>query len=285
MTDTAPSEPLSPGRAATGRRAGPLLAVLVVAVCLVAGQLLARVVLRLSGVDGDSLAGLGLFNVVAFAPTAALLVTWVVYGERRPFASLGLRGGDRYRKIAVGVGTALVGLVALNVALSALGSDTGASGEGSGPSVTVWQMALLLLTFAVQAPTEELLFRGYLLPALRERWGVAAGVLLSSALFAAAHMANQGATAAYALLTFLLGVALALWTLADGNLWRACAFHTVWNWAPAVLSSGDGDGDNGSQDAAALDGGTLTAAALVLALIGLSALWAYRRGVVRVSAR
>ncbi|MFX4293545.1 CPBP family intramembrane glutamic endopeptidase [Streptomyces bohaiensis] len=282
MTETARSEPRSPDRDTPGRRAGPALAVLVVAVCLVVGQLLARVVLRLSGVDGDSLAGLGLFNVVAFGPTAALLAAWVVLREGRPFAALGLRGADRYRRIAVGVGTALVGLLALNVALSAFSSDTGTSGEAAGPSVAPWQMALLLLTFAVQAPTEELLFRGYLLPALRERWGVAAGVLLSSALFAAAHTANPGATAGYVLLTFLLGVSLALWTLADGNLWRACAFHTVWNWAPAVLSPGDGD--DGGQGTTALEGGTLTAAVLVLVLLALSALWAYRRSVQRVSA-
>ncbi|NJP64733.1 CPBP family intramembrane glutamic endopeptidase [Streptomyces spiramenti] len=283
MTETARSEPLALDREQPGRRAGPALALLVVAVCLVVGQLLARLILRSSGVDGDSLAGLGLFNVVAFGPTAALLAAWVVFGERRPLSVLGLRGGSRYRKIAAGVGTALVGLVVLNVAVSALGPGTDAAGEGSAPSVTAWQMALLLVTFAVQAPTEELLFRGYLLPALRERWGVAAGVLLSSALFAAAHMANPGATAAYALLTFLLGVSLALWTLADGNLWRACAFHTVWNWAPAALGSGDGDG--GTQDGAALEGGTLAAAAVVLALIALGALWAYRRSVRQVSTR
>lgn len=47
---------------------------------------------------------------------------------------------------------------------------------------------LLLLVAAVAAPVvEEIMFRGLLYPALRQRWGVLGGAALSAALFAAIH--------------------------------------------------------------------------------------------------
>ncbi|SFE05884.1 hypothetical protein SAMN05216251_101341 [Actinacidiphila alni] len=272
MTVTAGRKPLLASSADAGRQPGPLRAVLVAAVCLAVGQALGWWVVRETGLRSDSHGANAVFNVVAFAPTALLLVLWVTRWERRPFASLGFRGPRGLRRAVVGVITAIAGLLVLNLAVSAVG---GGGDSGSGATATAVQAAFLLASFAVQAPTEELLFRGYLLPALGHRWGATGGVLFSSALFGAVHLVNAGATPQYALLTFLLGLCLAYWALADGSLWRPAAFHTVWNWAPSALSSGDTT-ENGN-GAKGLDGPTVTAAALVLLLIAATALWSYRR--------
>ncbi|MCK1794462.1 CPBP family intramembrane metalloprotease [Streptomyces sp. XM4193] len=260
--------PDGPRRSTTG----PLVAVLVVAVCLTIGLSFAWLVLRAVGADPDSPAGTGWGNVLGFAPAAALLGLWVVRREQRPFSALGLRGPGRVRRLLLGVGTAIVGLIVLNIVAGAVAS--GSEQEGGG-ALALPQALLLLVTFAVQAPTEELLFRGFLLPVLCRRWGMAAGVLLTSALFGLAHLINPAAPPVYALLTFLLGLALAMWTLADGNLWRACAFHTVWNWAPTAFGGG-GDGN-----ASGLDAATVTSVACVLALLAACALWSLRRSLRR----
>lgn len=79
------------------------------------------------------------------------------------------------------------------------------------------------------------------------------------------------------LLIFLLRLALCLWALADGNLWRACAFHTVWNRAPTAL--GSGDRDNAAGDAAGLDGAIVATVVSVLLPAVAGALWCYPRSV------
>jgi uncharacterized protein len=48
---------------------------------------------------------------------------------------------------------------------------------------------LLLVVVSIIAPVcEEIFFRGFLFQGFKKRWGVAAGILISSALFSAAHL-------------------------------------------------------------------------------------------------
>ncbi|MCR8946518.1 CPBP family intramembrane metalloprotease [Streptomyces sp. OUCMDZ-4982] len=251
------------------RPVGPAVSVLVAAVCLGAGQVIGWFVLRGTGFDSGSDAGLITSCLAAFLPTLVLMGLWVGAGERRPLWTLGFRSASPVRTAFLGAGTALAFLVLLSVA----GSVVGRSGQGDddtgSPALGVG--LLLLAAFAVQASTEEVVFRGFLLPRFTARWGVTVGVLGSSALFAAAHLINLRAPSTYIAMTFLLGVALALWALADGALWRTCAFHTVWNWLPHLLG--------GSDDGTVAEATTATTVAsfAVLALVVLGALWSFRR--------
>ena len=53
--------------------------------------------------------------------------------------------------------------------------------------------ALLFIESAIAPPlVEELMFRGLLYPALREKWGVAGGIALSAAIFALVHPTLPG---------------------------------------------------------------------------------------------
>jgi membrane protease YdiL (CAAX protease family) len=48
---------------------------------------------------------------------------------------------------------------------------------------------MLLVVVSVIAPVcEEIFFRGFLFQGFKKRWGVTAGILVSSALFSAAHL-------------------------------------------------------------------------------------------------
>ncbi|GHI95398.1 CPBP family intramembrane glutamic endopeptidase [Streptomyces olivaceus] len=253
----------------TAGTAGPLPAVLVAAVCLAVGQGIGRLAVNRSGVDPASHAGLVVQCFAAFVPTLALIGVWTTVRERRPFSSLGFAGAGAARKAALGAGAAVVALLALNAGTSAL-SD--AEGNDQGASPAPGTVVLLLLAFTVQASTEEVLFRGFLLPRTTAAWGAAVGVLGSSLLFACAHLANPDAPAAYVVMTFMLGCALALWALADGSIWRTCAFHTVWNLLPNITA--DGSDENASTG---FDGATLGVAAAVLAAVVAYALRSYRR--------
>ena len=88
---------------------------------------------------------------------------------------------------------------------------------------------LSLVVFAVTATLlaplyEELVFRGVLLPALVTRFGAVAGVAITSALFAVAHLS----LVEFAPL-FVLGIVLGWLRLGSGGLSRSVLMHSAWN--------------------------------------------------------
>jgi membrane protease YdiL (CAAX protease family) len=93
---------------------------------------------------------------------------------------------------------------------------------------------LTLLATAVQSSAEEALFRGWLLSAIGSRYRPGIGVLVSSLLFATAHLLN-GATPLALVNLFCFGTFAAIWALDEGGLWGASAWHTGWNWVEGGL--------------------------------------------------
>jgi membrane protease YdiL (CAAX protease family) len=88
-------------------------------------------------------------------------------------------------------------------------------------------LALLLfgLTAMVLAPLfEETLFRGVLLPALGQRWGDTAGVLLSALVFGLAHL-----SLGELLPLVVLGMGLGWLRLRTGRLGPCVLMHALWN--------------------------------------------------------
>ncbi|NIM05026.1 MAG: CPBP family intramembrane metalloprotease [Armatimonadetes bacterium] len=90
---------------------------------------------------------------------------------------------------------------------------------------------LLLLSACVIVPvTEETVFRGLLFRGIRGRWGLFAGVVVSSAIFAVGHM---DIFAALPLFIFSLGLA---WSVErTGSLVPAAIAHGLFNLFPLLL--------------------------------------------------
>ncbi|WP_181398284.1 CPBP family intramembrane glutamic endopeptidase [Streptomyces araujoniae] len=246
------------------------MAVLAVTVSLTVGLAVGHFFVRGAGIESGTHREIALWSIAAFLPALLVLSIWVRATEGRSLLGLCFGGEHRVRKAVLGTVTAAVFFLVLNTVAGILAGDGPDGDAGDGATVSLAMGALLLLGVAVQSSTEEVLFRGYLLPVLRHRWGTAAGVLGSSALFGCAHMFNKGASASYVFMTFLIGVALALWATADGNIWRTCAFHTTWNFIPSLFTP---DGQT-SDDTAA---GQTVAAVIVLIAVILCALWNVRR--------
>jgi hypothetical protein len=90
-----------------------------------------------------------------------------------------------------------------------------------------------LFALAVVAPaTEELLFRDLLLRGFSRRYGVRAGLLLSSALFAAFHLNLWQAIPA-----FLAGLYLAKLYLTCDSLVPPALVHGLFNGLPVALAA------------------------------------------------
>lgn len=96
----------------------------------------------------------------------------------------------------------------------------------------------LLVTFLcvlIQSGSEEMLMRGYMYGALRERYPVWVAVAANSLLFGVLHLLNPGVTVFSVLNIVLIGVALSLVMVLRESLWMAVAIHTMWNYTQSIL--------------------------------------------------
>jgi len=93
------------------------------------------------------------------------------------------------------------------------------------------------LTMAIlSGVSEELIFRGVYYRLLEEMFGSLTALIVSSALFGAAHLGNEGATLWSAVcVTIEAGFLLGACYLATRNLWLPIGFHFGWNFAEGGL--------------------------------------------------
>jgi membrane protease YdiL (CAAX protease family) len=125
--------------------------------------------------------------------------------------------------LAIGVPSALL-LAAhlLRVQPAAPGSWMGAAGS-------------ITLLLAPAALWEELAFRGYPFAVLRERFGAAVALGVTSVLFGLLHVMNPGAAPLPILAVMLAGVFLGGVLLVTRSLYAAWAAHLAWNWVMAAI--------------------------------------------------
>ena len=86
-----------------------------------------------------------------------------------------------------------------------------------------------LLMWFPQGASEEVMFRGFMIPAFNKRYKVAVGVVFSSLIFSAFHSLNSGYTPLASVNLVLIAVLFALIYLLTGDIWMTSAMHTAWN--------------------------------------------------------
>ena len=102
--------------------------------------------------------------------------------------------------------------------------------KGFGFSTDLLPVFLInLLMWFPQGASEEVLFRGYMIPRLETRYKKAFAVFFSSLLFSVFHSLNAGYTPLASVNLLLIAVLFALIYLNTGNIWMTCAMHTAWN--------------------------------------------------------
>jgi membrane protease YdiL (CAAX protease family) len=176
------------------------------------------------------IAGTAAFTLLAFPLMALLLWGWLRFVERRPLATIGLRGRVRWRPFLQGHALGMASLVVAVGAIAALGGYRGSDVLPVLHSPRAWAAAaILLLGFAVQSSVEEIVFRGWLLSALARRLNRPLAVGLTSLVFAALHLSSEQ-HALGMLNTFLFSVFLCCWALRVDHIWGAMGWHSGWNW-------------------------------------------------------
>jgi membrane protease YdiL (CAAX protease family) len=102
-------------------------------------------------------------------------------------------------------------------------------------SIDVPYLVFALPLIFIQSAAEELVTRGYMLGALRERYGSIAGVLINSLFFAALHLLNPGITVLSLTHIALVGLLCSLVVEYTDSMWFVMALHTAWNYTQNIL--------------------------------------------------
>ncbi|GAA2355702.1 type II CAAX endopeptidase family protein [Saccharopolyspora halophila] len=237
--DRLPS-PLVAGIFRARRPTGPVLGLVVAMVCLLVGPLPMTVALVLASgiwpsrlVDANYPIGEQMVVMLAFGGAAVLLAAWVLLKERRPLGSLGFFPAVHIgRNLGAGALVAVV-LLAVPVGAGLLG---GWYTTGLTAGLPLIAVAVALTGFVVQACTEEVITRGYLMQVAFRKWGLVAAVAFQAAVFALLHGVNFDVGLLALINILLVGLLLGIWALAEGSLWGVCAFHVVWNWCQGNIA-------------------------------------------------
>lgn len=178
----------------------------------------------LNSMNGNSLMLVSLFL------TAVMIAFTLIYLrriEKRPLSAAGLSprlAVPRYLMGFVG------GAIALAVSYAWPLLDVGITYTGF-----TYLVPIYLAAFIIQSASEELLFRGLLVPGISRKLGLLPAVLISSGLFSIAHALNGGYTILGAIYYLLIGAFLALLMLRTDSLWASCGFHGAWNFTIGLL--------------------------------------------------
>jgi membrane protease YdiL (CAAX protease family) len=87
------------------------------------------------------------------------------------------------------------------------------------------------LVYAVQASTEEMVYRGWLQNVVAIRLGPPIAIAIVAAGFTAAHSRNPGFDVLPGINLVLFALFLSFLALRTGSIWASCAWHAGWNWS------------------------------------------------------
>ena len=169
-----------------------------------------------------------------FLPVAALTWLWRTSFENGDYQSLGLGLSGAVFKFGRGFlvgGVMFAAVVGVLAALGMMATDrtpmesTGAAAIGG--------LAIALVGWTIQATTEEVVARGWLMSTLAARSNVWVAVLASSLLFALLHLFNENVSLLAMANIMLVGVFFAIFSIYEGSLWGVAGIHTAWNMAQA----------------------------------------------------
>lgn len=184
------------------------------------------------------------FMILSLFSTALMTVAVILFCklvQKRDLSSVGFSRKGAVTEYLVGAvaGTVLFGMAILICVLTRSLTLT-----VQRFSVGVW--ILYLIGFLIQGMSEEVLCRGYFMVSVARRNHLALAVFLNSFVFSLLHVFNPGVTPLALLNVMLFGVLASFYVLRRGNLWGACAAHSLWNFVQGnvfgVSVSGTGSG-------------------------------------------
>ena len=164
--------------------------------------------------------------------TTILVMVFCRFIEKRKLSSMGFRKSGAVKEYLVGVG---IGIGIFTVCVGICLITGGLKFEGISKPLNVGMILLYLLGFLIQGMSEETVCRGYLMVSVTRRSPVAVAVIVSSLMFACGHLLNPGISVIAFINITLFGAFMGIYILKRGNIWGACAIHSLWNFVQGNL--------------------------------------------------
>jgi len=92
-----------------------------------------------------------------------------------------------------------------------------------------------IIFFIVQSFSEEILFRGFLIPMIQYRLGTMTALIISSLLFFMVHLGNPNASFLGMINLIIGGLLMGLLFLKYKNIWAPTGFHASWNFVQSAF--------------------------------------------------
>jgi membrane protease YdiL (CAAX protease family) len=172
----------------------------------------------------------GMLAMLAIFFTSSLVASAVALASlgRQAWLALGLRPAG-WRPIVLGT----LGALAVSVAVTHLGIEPQGMKQAMETARAPAQFAASLAVMAILAPVaEEMVFRGLLYGWLAGRWGTGTAWIVSSILFAAAHVEP-----AHAILVLPLGLWFGWLRRRTDSLWPSLVAHMANNGLAVVAAA------------------------------------------------
>ncbi len=173
--------------------------------------------------------------ILAFGAMAAAVLLFVRFAERRPISTTGLIKDNALKRWGKGFGLGAGVFLVIALVSTILGGYT-ISFSGSGIGLSALPMIVLMLVgWTIQAGTEELVARGWLMPHLSKRYNVWIGIVGNALLF----LLMRGMNPAVGFLPFvnigLFGVIMSIIALWQGEIWTVAGIHAAWNFVQSSI--------------------------------------------------
>jgi len=186
----------------------------------------------------DNLKSFVIFNAVDALLYIGGIYLFIRLKAKSGWAELGLTGRKLSRSMLMGILTGLVSAIIVlavgTLIVQVLGREPQIQPveKIAKQAVNFWQIALFIFAGSVLAPfKEELVFRGFLYPSMRDRFGVTWGIILTAAFFAMLH----GDLIRFIPL-LIGGIVLNLLYQQTGSLYSPVVAHGVWNGVMSLLT-------------------------------------------------
>lgn len=145
---------------------------------------------------------------------------------------LGLGFTKVFSKIFIGVVSGLIAISVVAFFINILGG-TNSIYNFKPEYLKILLLGLIFFTF--QSTSEELIYRGYLMPHFSKSIGIFWSILLSSVLFTLLHALNPGITIMPIINLMLASIVFSLIYYKTGNLWLVGFAHAVWNFSQGLI--------------------------------------------------
>ena len=221
------------------RRRHIMLVVAVVAlVLMILGEILGSLILHVCLLPVKSVSDGTAFLIdtyLGFIGIDLVVVLYCLLAEKPILHSFGSAGhgggaGNTLRLFGLGLlaGFAMNGLCVLAAWLH---GDIALSPGEMHPGYLLFALAAV----CIQSTAEELLTRGYMMGALRQRYNVWVAIVFNSLFFASLHLFNPGVNALAIADIALFGFALSLVMYYMDSIWFCAAVHTAWNFTQNLI--------------------------------------------------